>query len=422
MAARICIYEDRQVDRLFPLVYFRPAYDLRCGISTLREKIARAFPKTSIALHTRPYLADVVRQQNPRLPVNENPRSDCLFVNGRVVADSSLPKKLASPRKSDVAFVSQGTIVGAFVGGARLEKLKDLPSDSLEALFGDLPKQEVDVRVVSYPWDVVHLNGPEIVRDFEILLGAQKRTKQRKPSGTYFVGRKGVFIAKTAVVQPGVVFDAERGPIYIGPDARIMPFTTVVGPASIGDHTLVKAGSSIYENTSIGPVCKVGGEIEGSIIHGYSNKQHAGFLGHSYLGSWVNLGADTNTSDLKNNYGTVRVQTAKDEIDTGLQFVGLTMGDHSKSAINSMFNTGTVVGVSSNVADAGFPPKYVPSFSWIAPGGKVSPYKVERAIEVARKVMARRNVTLTQADEILFRTVFELTNDDRRNHGVSAVG
>jgi UDP-N-acetylglucosamine diphosphorylase/glucosamine-1-phosphate N-acetyltransferase len=182
----------------------------------------------------------------------------------------------------------------------------------------------------------------------------------------------------------------------------------------------VKANSTIYENTSIGPVCKVGGEIEGSIIHGYSNKQHSGFLGHSYLGAWVNLGAGTNTSDLKNNYSSVKVHLGSEEIDTGLQFVGLTMGDHSKSAINSVFNTGTIVGVSSNIAGTGFPPKFVPSFSWSAPGETFTTYKVDRAIDVARKVMARRKVEFTKVDETLFRTIFEMTSEERRKRGMSA--
>jgi UDP-N-acetylglucosamine diphosphorylase/glucosamine-1-phosphate N-acetyltransferase len=163
---------------------------------------------------------------------------------------------------------------------------------------------------------------------------------------------------------------------------------------------------------------KVGGEVEGSIIHGYSNKQHGGFLGHAYLGAWVNLGADTNNSDLKSNYGNVRVTVGDEHIDTGMQFVGLTMADHSKSAINSMFNTGTVIGASCNIFGDGFPPKYVPSFSWGAAGETFTTFSADKAIEVARRVMLRRGITLTSAEEVLFQKIFELTSDERRQGGM----
>lgn len=420
MAAQICIFEDAQVDRLFPLVYFRPVFDLRCGISSLREKIQRAYPKAVTSLFVRPYLADSVRAANPKTQVNVVPSSDCLFVNGRLVADKNLSKKIPFAPKHDVVYVHNKIIVAAFVAGSHLEKIKgSLAEGDWESAFAGLPRVEADVKMAAYPWDLVHMNGEEIALDFEALAGT-KKIRRKKPQGVYFLGKKGTFIADSAVIKPGVVLDAEMGPIYIGNNVTIMPFTTVVGPASIGDGSIVKANAVIYENTSVGPVCKVGGEIEGSIIQGYSNKQHAGFLGHSYLGSWVNLGADTNTSDLKNNYGSVKVHTATEEIDTGLQFVGLTMGDHSKCAINSMFNTGTMVGVSSNIADSGFPPKYIPSFSWLAPGGELTTYRVDRAIEVARTVMARRNVKMSGVEEMLFRKVFEMTIGERRKRGMDA--
>ena len=421
MAAHICIFEDALVDRLFPLVYFRPAYDLRCGINTLREKIVRAYPKSVVTLHARTYLADFLRLRNPKLHVNEIPPDNCLFINGRVVADLSLAKKIPLSAKSEVAYTHKGTIIAAHIGRARMAKSGNSFANEIpESLFADLPKVEVDVKIASYPWDLVHMNGQELVFDFKALTVKKKKSKHGKSAGLYLLGKQGIFIADSAVIKPCVVLNAEKGPIYIGNNATIFPFTTIVGPASIGDGSIVKANSTIYENTSIGPVCKVGGEIEGSIIHGYSNKQHSGFLGHSYVGAWVNLGAGTNNSDLKNNYGSVKVHTASEEIDTGLQFVGLTVGDHSKSAINSMFNTGTIVGVSSNIADSGFPPKYVPSFSWLAPGGTLATYKVDRAIEVARKVMARRNVEFTSVDEAMFRKVFEMTTEERRKRGMSA--
>ena len=178
------------------------------------------------------------------------------------------------------------------------------------------------------------------------------------------MNRSDVHIGRGSRIQPGTVLDAESGPIFVGRNVKIFPQATIIGPASIGDGSVVKAGAQIHGSTSIGPVCKVGGEIEHSVIHGFSNKQHHGFLGHSYVGAWVNMGAGTTTSDLKSNYGSVRVSLGGEPVETGQQFVGLIFGDHSKTAINSMFNAGTVVGVSSNIFGDGFPPKYVPSFSW----------------------------------------------------------
>ncbi len=413
MASTICIFEDDQFGRLFPLAYLRPVYDLRCGILTLREKIARTYPGAKLSLHCRTYLLDAVRERNPDLLVNEIRGENCLFINGRVIGDAALAKSVSARQKSDAVFVQGNTVIAAWLTGTRLQEFTKKLGEPLSlAHFSDLQKIEVQARTVTYPWDLVHLNGSEIERDFHVLTG-KKKTRPRKPAGCFLLGKKGIFIDPTAVIQPGVVLNSEDGPIYIGKNVKILPFSSISGPVSIGDGSLIKAGSTIYGNTTIGPVCKVGGEVEGTIIHGYSNKQHAGFLGHSYVCPWVNLGAGTNNSDLKNNYSTVKVQVGEEQIDTGLQFVGLMIGDHSKSSINSMFNTGTVVGVSSNVFGSGFPPKFIPSFSW---GGSESltTYDVERAIGVARKVMERRNVELTKVEEALFRTVFQMTGNERR--------
>ncbi|MDZ7763050.1 MAG: hypothetical protein U5K00_01300 [Melioribacteraceae bacterium] len=189
------------------------------------------------------------------------------------------------------------------------------------------------------------------------------------------------------------VLDASEGPIFIDDDAQIFPNSYIVGPVYIGKKSLVKANTQIYHDTTIGPVCKVGGEIENSIIHSYSNKQHEGFLGHAYLGSWINIGASSNNSDLKNDYGKIKVLLNGNEIDTGLQFVGLIMGDHSKCAINSAFNTGTIVGVSCNIYGAGFPDRYIPSFSWGGSEG-FREYHLRKAVEVAKIVQVTSEILI----------------------------
>ena len=228
------------------------------------------------------------------------------------------------------------------------------------------------------------------------------------------MNRDEIFVGQGAKVKPGAVLDAEGGPIIIEPGATIFPNATIEGPAFIGEKSLIKIGAKIYEGTSIGEVCKVGGEVEETIIHSYSNKQHDGFLGHSYLGMWVNLGADTNNSDLKNNYGNVKVYVDGGIVDSGSMFVGLTMGDHSKSGINTMFNTGTMVGVSCNVYGGGFPPKFIPSFTWGGAEGLLE-YRLDKALETARAVMGRRKIELTASDEELMREIFRETAQERAN-------
>lgn len=421
MPRNLCLFEDIESTRLLPLVYFRPVYNLRCGILSLKEKLLYYFPRAQLTLHTRAYLAEYMRLRNPRFRVNELPEEEYLFVNGRVVADERFAKRITAEDKKDTAYVCGGQVVAAWVRGSNLRRLRARMNDLLSAAdFDGLPRQEVECDLVSYPWDVVQRNPGELRKDFGRLTRGKKggRILGSVDRNAHLVNRKDIYIGKGSVVKPGVVLDAEEGPIYIGSNARIFPQATIIGPAFVGDSSWVKVGAQIYEGTSIGPVCKVGGEVEGSIIHGYSNKQHGGFLGHAYIGAWVNLGADTNNSDLKNNYGPVKVTLDDKQVNTGLQFVGLTMGDHSKSAINSMFNTGTVVGVSSNIFGQGFPPKYVPSFSWGAAGETFTTFGIDRAIEVARRVMARRKIELTSAEDRLFRKIFELTAEERRRRGM----
>jgi len=283
--------------------------------------------------------------------------------------------------------------------------------------FDGIPVEEVDIKTADYIWDLVKLNGTELRNDFERLSGKRKKKNQKKITGkvhdgVHMLGKKEIIIEKGAEVKPGTVLDASGGPIFIDKNALIFPNVVIEGPVYIGESVRIKSAATIYENVSIGKVCKIGGEVEASVILPYTNKQHAGFLGHAYLGSWINLGADTNNSDLKNNYGNVKMYINGEFVDSGTQFLGLVMGDHSKSAINTMFNTGTVVGFSCNIFGSGFPGKFIPSFSW---GGaeSLNTYKVEKSIEVAKKVMLRRNIVMSEEEEKLFHQIFEMTEPDR---------
>jgi len=419
-ALHLCIFEDNFYRRLLPLVYFRPVYDLRCGIFRLREKILRGYPKGAVTLHCRWYLADVLQEQHLEAQVNRIDAESCLFINGRVLAGDKFFKRIKEAAAENTVLVHDGAVVAAYLSGPHLDALK-LKLEGVLSIsdFGDLPRKEIGVQMIHYPWDLVYENAEQVSADFQALTRGKKRKRLegRIYPGAYLVNRKNIVLERDAVVKPGAVLDAEEGPIYIGKGAKIFPNATIIGPAFIGENTFIKTGAKIYEGTSIGEFSKVGGEVEGSIIHGYSNKQHDGFLGHSYLGMWVNLGADTNNSDLKNNYSNVAVEIDGQKVDSGSLFAGLFMGDHSKSGINSMFNTGTVVGVCCNIFGTGFPPKYVPSFSW---GGSKSltTYDLERCAKVAERVMGRRKKVLTAAERKLMEHVFELTREERQSRGL----
>ncbi len=418
MTETICIFEDAAYTRLLPLVYIRPVYNLRCGILSLKEKIFHAYPGAKFALHCRPYLADHMQLRNPGVPVNDVPDEGCLFLNGRIVAGSELVKQIPWKEGREAVYMQGDDLVAARVSGKRLKRIRSGMRSLLSPeQFEGLPRVKVEVPMISYPWDVIHRNGVELASDV-VLLARKRRRTLVVPKGVHIVNKGNVHVGVGTKIYPGAVLVAEDGPISIGRNVRILPQATIFGPAYIGDGSIVKTGAQIHGSTSIGPVCKVGGEIEDSVIHGFSNKQHHGFLGHSYIGAWVNMGAGTTNSDLKSNYGSVRVSLGGEPVETGQQFIGLIFGDHSKTAINSMLNAGTVVGVSSNIFGDGFPPKYVPSFSWGAAGETFTTFGIDRAIEVARRVMARRNVRLTTFEEKLFQKLFELTSDERQKRGM----
>ncbi len=416
----ICIFEDEKYRKLLPLVYFRPVYELRCGINLLKDKIIRSFSNSNVILHARDYLTDVLKRDYPNYYVNELPpnANQVLFVNGRVLADPHFADKFKYNGK-DIAYVKGDDIVAFWASGENLEKFKNKFGTPLtKSDFENYEKVEISAKLINYPWDIINNNGEQIVIDFNILTDDKARREGKIYEGVHLLNEHFIHIEEGAKIKPGVVLDAENGSIYIGKNVKILPNAVIEGPAYVGDGSLIKVSAKIYENTSIGPVCKVGGEVEASIIHAFSNKQHEGFIGHSYLGTWVNIGADTNNSDLKNDYGNVKVYVDGELIDSGSMFVGLIMGDHSKSGINLMFNTGTVVGVSCNIYGSGLPPKFVPSFSWGGAQDGFVTYRIDKAIEVARKVMARRNVQLTEIDEKLFRKIFELTEEERVKAGV----
>jgi UDP-N-acetylglucosamine diphosphorylase/glucosamine-1-phosphate N-acetyltransferase len=384
MATGLCLFED-QFQNFFPLTYFRPVYDLRFGAFTLKEKIIRLFPNLKLILQTRDYLEKYLKEQNPGAAVNEFLGERIIFVNGRALLDKKAARIIATA-PAGTGFYEGDFLVAVVLEGEKISRhkktLKKNFSDFLQFLVNS--KKRLKVKRVDYIWDLISQNGAEIEKDFKFFLPT--RTGRKLPEVHQF-NKSGIWLGKNLRINPRVVLDAQKGPVIIESGVKIGAFSVIEGPVFIGRGVTIKPNSYIYDGTSIGPFSKVSGEIEASIIQGFSNKQHEGFLGHSYIGEWVNLGAGTTTSDLKNNYGPVKVILNGRKINTGLMFLGAIIGDHTKTAINTALTTGTIAGVFANIFEAP-PPKEIPAFSW----GGVSrkKFKLEKALELAATVMKRR--------------------------------
>ncbi len=396
---QVFIYEDQRVLDLYPLTLTRHAGELLVGGFRLREWVSFAFG-VDVCYAQREYLSCVYGECIP------SAREPLLLVNAR--AFISAPWEL--PGESTVWKNKDGEIVAVWLpsGVESRDVFSEFPFPVEE--FLPLREAELDVPCFGFLWDMVDYNERALEMFFWRM---NKRGVYGNLSPGVLVVGKDVYIGSGANIGPGVIIDAREGPVWIADGVKILPGAMLMGPLFIGRGSVVKMGAKIYEGCSFGPVCKVGGEVEETIILGYTNKQHDGFLGHSYLGEWVNIGADTNNSDLKNNYSSVDVWIRGKRVDTGKMFVGLFMGDHSKTGINTMFNTGTVVGVCCNVYGAGFPPKEIPCFAW-GGEGRWMEYRLNKAIETAQKAMARRNVELTPAYRQMLEYIFSSTREERK--------
>jgi UDP-N-acetylglucosamine diphosphorylase/glucosamine-1-phosphate N-acetyltransferase len=410
---QICIFEDNKVEQLYPLTLSRPVYELRFGIKTLRKKLMDLYPKAEFSFHCRSYLKDTLSEKTS-LPINSlkitnSKIQSILFINGRAIGDAKLAREL--PLKGKSQFLTKGnTVIAALVNKSDLKKMK-LPELFQKKHF---PGKEVkvDVTTIDYYWDLIRLNADMITKDAHdtLLLGKHHTTPS---SNVILLEKQNIFIGKNVTIKPGTILDASGGPIFIDNNVTIFPNVTIMGPVYLGFKTTVKAGTKIYGGTTIGPICKVAGELENTIMQGYSNKAHDGFLGSSFIGSWVNLGAGTENSNLKNNYSTVKVTINDKLINTASSFVGSAIGDHSKTGIKTMLNTGTVIGFSANIYGSGFQSKVIPSFCWGEPNAYTT-YEMEKAINTARAVMQRRNVTFSPKQKKLFEKIFTLTKQNRK--------
>ncbi|HLP52385.1 MAG TPA: GlmU family protein [Chitinophagales bacterium] len=377
---------------LLPLTFTRPVADIRLGILTIREKWEKLMDRKSYSLTEDYLLGKFAAAHEP---------FEGVYVNGAVLPDTKLVG--AINRLGAMQSLVQGDTLLAF----KSEK-QHLNYENFEAIVKGFTVVEYGEKftAVNNLWDIFGMNGAELKADFDLL--TRGRQSQKLSDSNKLIGPvENLFIEEGAVVEASVL-NTNTGVIYIGKHAEIMENCAVRGPLALCEHSALKMSAKVYGATTLGPHSKAGGELNNVVIFGYSNKAHDGFLGNSVLGEWCNLGADTNNSNLKNNYGGVEIFNYKEgkAVETGLTFCGLIMGDHSKSGINTMFNTGTVVGVSANVFGADFPPKFIPSFSW---GGNrwLLTFSLDKSLEVAERVMQRRGLALGAADKHILETVFE---------------
>lgn len=375
----LILFDDHSWDNLLPLTFTRPVSALRIGIMTIAEKWEHDLDMKSSPL-TRAYLQG-------KYPCEEG--ENRLFINSSVLPDRELVNAIRK-LKENQAIRSGGTLIAARSTESTCKAFR-VDTWNLKARG-----VEGEISVVDYPWKIFQLNGQEIRADFNRLVRGRK--SEKLPDSVRVDRPDNVF------VEPGFkggyfTLNASRGPIYLGKDSEIMEGCLIRGPFAHCEGSVMKMGAKIYGPTTIGPFSKVGGEINNSVLLANSNKAHDGFLGNAVIGEWCNLGADTNNSNLKNNYANVKVWNYPSAtfLDSGNQFCGLIMGDHSKCGINTMLNTGTVVGVFANIFGTGFPPSFIPSFSWGGVHG-LSAYRMDKAMETANLVMKRRGMQLSEAD------------------------
>jgi len=386
------LFDGPARNNLLPFTFTRPVADIRIGILTIREKW-ESFLDTTTTTVTEDYLSE----KYPMVEMEKN-----IMINASYLPNLQLVEMVKDLNENQAIFKDEDVI--AFFAKEGEENIDFETFNAIE-FSGDCLK-------IENTWDIFSKNEEAIQEDFSLL--TKGRTSRPIPSSNNIIAPENIFVEEGAKLE-FTTLNATKGPIYIGKNAEIMEGSVIRGPLALCNNATLKLSSKIYGPTTVGPYSKVGGEVNNSVIFGYSNKGHDGFLGNSVLGEWCNLGADTNNSNLKNNYAEVRLWDYQTGgfAKTGLQFCGLMMGDHSKCGINTMFNTGTVIGVSANIFGSGFPRNFVPSFSWGGNSGFTT-YLTKKAFEVAKVVMSRRDIEFSEEDKAILEHVFEETKKYRR--------
>lgn len=403
----ICIFEDFFISNLAPVNYLRHTSELVCGAYTLHEKILNSLPKkTNLTLHSRKYIAAYCGEKFPKAEINSLLDGEYIFLNSRVLFDEASIKHILKlfKKENNAALVQDKTVIAFHTTAEKTSQFKEIVNIEDDNLVspGDidwlgLAKIDTsDYRIINFASDLVLYNEEELHNDLKHLLK----------------GKKKLHVSTKNKAAKNVVFDTSHGSIYIGKDTVIEPFSYIQGPVYIGDNCTVRAGSLIYGPVRIGDWCKISGEITYSIMNGYVNKQHLGFLGHSYICEWVNLGAGTTTSNLKNNYSKIAININGQNFNTGSIFLGSIIGDHTKTGIQTMLNTGTLVGISTNLYGAGYQNKLLKSYTWNnASTGEAINYNQVKAVQTAKISMGRRKVEMSKAYEDMMVYLYEKKDD-----------
>ena len=386
----LILFEGDARENLLPLTFTRPAAELRVGILTIREKWEH-WLSAKASFITEEYLTQ-------KYPIHIE--EDNYVVNGSVLPEATLVAQILALENNE-ALLHNDELIAARLSRKQFDQL--MVAQDMNDIKGIVLENAVFKQIVN-TWDIFKYNGAEIESDFE-LLTAGKISQPISDTNTVFASER-IFLEEGVVVECSIL-NAKNGSIYIGKNAEVMEGAIIRGPFALCESAQVKMGAKIYGDTTVGPHCKVGGEIANSVLLGYSNKGHDGYLGNSVLGEWCNLGADTNTSNLKNDYSDVKLWNYTKErfVPTGLQFCGLIMGDHSKCGINTMFNTGTVVGIFANIFGEGYPRNFIPSFSWGGNSGFIT-YRLDKAFSTAERVLDRRKMTLSEADRAIIEYLY----------------
>ncbi|MDZ7606978.1 MAG: GlmU family protein [Cyclobacteriaceae bacterium] len=394
----VILFDDPATrQQLLPFTYTRPIADIRAGILTIKEKWERYLPANYSYL-TEPYLSAKFPCQN---------EADSMYIHGAVLPDNTLIDAVRNLKIDQALFAGDQLIAMRGNASTIMDLMERASHPAIEKI-----SLLVSPRIIQHTWQIFRENGVNIRHDFDLITKGRK-SQPITDKYTAVYAPQNIFIEENVTIKSSVL-NAENGPIYIGAHCEIGETSVIRGNNAICENSALSIGTQIRGDSTIGPYCKVGGEISNSMIFGYSSKAHEGFLGNSVIGEWCNIGAGTNTSNLKNTYKNIRIWSYATERfeDTGLQFCGLIMGDHSKCGIDTMFNTGTVVGVNANVFGAGFTRAFIPSFSWGGAQG-LTTYKLKEALEVMPKVMERRGKILTDADIELYAHIFEMTGKYR---------
>ncbi len=390
----IILFDGDVRDALLPFTWTRPVAELRVGMLTVREKWEQTL-RGKASYITTDYLSD-------KYPITI--AEDNYIINGSILPTPQLIQRVKQMGINE-ALIANDELVAARIDKDQFDRL--LEDDEVSLLTSYAIDDEVELLQIRQLWDLFQLNDQAIRLDFDMLTKG-RHSAPLSPTNTV-LRREAIFVEPGAMVE-GATLNATQGPIYIAKEAQVMEGALLRGSLAIGPHAVIKMGAKIYGGTTIGPWCKVGGEVQNVVFLGYANKAHDGYLGNSVIGMWCNLGADTNCSNLKNDYGEVKLWSYEKGgfVRTGMQFCGLFMGDHSKCGINTMFNTGTVVGVAANIFGAGYPRNFVPSFAWGGPAGWAT-YHLDKALATAERVMARRQIVLTPEDRLILMKVYEQT-------------